>query len=395
VQNAVADSVATFLRSRVGEAVQVRALTAGTSNAAAMTLVMRSERARKDAEATARDDTVAATRQFAEADSLLGEAEKLDRRWVTPIAMRATVALSQANALTNPLAAAPVIERGLAHADRALALDPKSIEAMEMRGRLKYRRISLELEPNPAAANALLESAKADLLSVTEVDRTRALAWSTLSAVYNRLEDLPQASVAAQRALEQDAFLVGAAELYWQVYATSYDLQQFAQASNYCSEGRRRFHTDPQFLRCRLFLRTSEQVPTTSVPLHPDSAWADVEALLPLVPDRARELTHREAKMLVAAALVRSNQPDSARRLLEASRAGADVDPTGWLLTLEAFIRTMFKNPKDLDESFALLSRYIAANPTHRDGFATVQYWWWRPLIADPRWRELVGSGTG
>ncbi|HSA54879.1 MAG TPA: serine/threonine-protein kinase [Gemmatimonadaceae bacterium] len=393
LQNAVADSVATFLRGHVGEAVAVRALTAGTGNSAAMTLVMRAERVRKDAEEAARDDSSAAARGFAEADSLLAEAEKLDPRWVTPVAMRSTVAVSQSLATNSALAAAPVIERGLAHAERALVLDAQNLDALDMRGRLKFRKVVLEIESNPTEANRLLESAKTDLLRVTDVDRTRALAWATLSAIHNRLEDFNQASLAAQRALEQDAFLVGAAQLTYRVFATSYDLENFAQAAEYCAKGRKSYPTDPQFVRCRLFLRTSAAVPASAVPLHPDSAWRDYADLVPLLPERVRDFRSREARMLVAAALVRANRADSARRLLEASRAGPDVDPRGTLLTTEAFVRTMFKTAGDTDEAFSLLARYVAANPNHRDGFATAQYWWWKPLFEDARWRQLMGSG--
>ncbi|HEX7122264.1 MAG TPA: hypothetical protein VF178_07815, partial [Gemmatimonadaceae bacterium] len=387
VQATVADSVASFLRSRIGEDVRVRSLSLGTNNSAALALVMQAEELRKKADAArVEGDSAAAMVSFNRADSLLAEAERLDGKWVTPLALRASVALSQSQAILNPLQKAEVVQRGLAHAERALQKDPQSVDALEMRGRLRYQRWTLQLDDDPRVLQQTLDAAKSDLLTVTQRDRTRALAWSTLSTIYNQVDSFALANLAAKEALDQDAFLVGAEQLYDRLFLTSYDLEQFPKAVQHCNDGRRRFPQSYRFVRCRLWSRT-----TTVVPPEPDSAWADYRLLVQLVPEGIRELASREGQMLVGATLVRAQKPDSARNLLVAARAGPDIDPSGLLVQVEAFVRTMFGTREDTDEAIRLLGAYATSNPAHRQGLATSSHWWWRSLRTDPRFRQLVG----
>jgi eukaryotic-like serine/threonine-protein kinase len=390
LQKAVTDSVSVYLRNRVGQEVRGRELTAGTSSSNALTMALKAENLRKEGEAASlRGDSLAAAEDFSRADSVLAQAEKLDRSWVTPVALRAGVALSYGQASRNKISAGQIIDAGISHAERALALDPKSVDALEMRGRLTYQRWTLQLENDPAKAQANLKSAQADMLAVTERDRTRALAWSTLSTIYNQLDDFPDANLAARTALEQDAYLINADQLYFRLYATSYDLQNFPQAQKWCDDGRRRFPQNYQFQRCRLWMQT-----TNAVRPSPDSAWYFAKLMEPLVPERLRAVRTREARMLVAAALARAGNADSARSLLLGARAGTDVDATGWLLSVEAFVRTLFHNPRDTDEAFELLKQYVTQNPNHRAGFAKGS-WWWEPLKGDPRFRQITGGATG
>ena len=95
--------------------------------------------------------------------------------------------------------------------------------------------------------------------------------------------------------------------------------------------------------------------------------------------------------MAVAAVIARAGQPDSARHVLERSRGDGEVDPTGELMQTEAYVRGMLGTPRDRDEAFKLLKRYLTANPEHRKGYAEDNAWRWRALRDDPRYRELVG----
>ena len=47
-----------------------------------------------------------------------------------------------------------------------------------------------------------------------------------------------------------------------------------------------------------------------------------------------------------------------------------------------------------LAEDLRSKGQYLAANPDHRAGMATTESWWWRDLKTDPRYKEMVGSGT-
>jgi hypothetical protein len=97
--------------------------------------------------------------------------------------------------------------------------------------------------------------------------------------------------------------------------------------------------------------------------------------------------------MLIAAGLARTpGLQDSARHLLVAARADRSADPGGELLSVEAFIRTLFNNPADTDEAFKLLQRYLSEHPAHLAGLKQSQSWWWKQLKLDARFVELVGG---
>src|SRR2546430_1620150 len=72
-------------------------------------------------------------------------------------------------------------------------------------------------------------------------------------------DDIRKAKQAAARAYQEDAYLSGTDRLLWQLYATSYDLEQFSDAVKYCVEGGRRFPKNSLFIRCRLWLLTTPQ----------------------------------------------------------------------------------------------------------------------------------------
>jgi serine/threonine-protein kinase len=388
VRDSLAREVANFLRPRVGDEVKLRTERAGTTSVAAWTLLQRAEKLRKDAEAQANHaDSVASRRSFALADSLLAQAEALDPNWVDPITARGEVALTGARTTEDPLKAKPWIEKGIADAKRALAKDPRNADALEVLGRLRYQQWFLSLAPSPREAPKLLDSAEANLVAAVAKNPAKANAWFTLSAIYNQKDNTVQAKVAASRAFEADAYLTETDKLLWQLYATSYDLEQFPDAVKYCDEGGRRFPQNPLFVRCRLWLQT-----TRAVAPDPAEAWREYDRLKQLSTPRQWELQQHLGQMLVAAALARAGQADSARKVLVRARPDAKADPNGSLVAIEAFIRTLFGTKQDTTEAFQLLSRYLSANPAHRAGYAESQSWWWKGLKRDVRFDELVAG---
>ena len=127
------------------------------------------------------------------------------------------------------------------------------------------------------------------------------------------------------------------------------------------------------------------------IKVRPDSAWQLVADLRKVTPDKDWGFEQREAPMLVAAGLARAGMVDSARSVLKRSRGDATVDPSRDLLIDEAVVRVILG---DRDEALKLLKLYLVANPGHRKGMANTQSWWWRDLKNDPRYREMVGSGS-
>ena len=80
--------------------------------------------------------------------------------------------------------------------------------------------------------------------------------------------------------------------------------------------------------------------------------------------------------------------------MLLRAREGVDekIDPDHNLMGFEAFVRTLFNDPQDTAEAFTILRRYVSGNANHREGLAKTQSWWWRPLIGDQRWKDLVAG---
>jgi TolB-like protein len=387
-QDSIAKEVAEFLRPVVGQSLRLSQQRGRTSNAAAYTTFLRAEKLRKDGEQLANQgDSTAGQKNLAAAGALFSEAEKLDASWVDPTIALARLALIESRIAGDPIRARPAIDAGLQAANRAVAKAPKDPEALAARGRLLYRKWDLGLTRNTAEADQLLDLAKKDLETATQTDPTLADAWNALSAVYNQKDQLVDAKLAAQKAYDQDAYLTGSDNLLWRLYGTSYDLEQFNDAIKWCAEGGRRFPNSALFVRCRLWLLTTP----AKQPNIPE-AWADYKKLESLTPPKQWQFQGREAKMLVAAGLVRAGLADSARHVLVSARGDGQVDPQGELYAREAFVRTLFNTPADTNEAFDLLKQYFSVNPIHRKGFAETDYWWWKPLKQDARFRPLVAG---
>jgi TolB-like protein len=392
----LATRAAEFLRTRLGDEVRLQQSRSDTRVAAAWGLVQQAERVRKEAEDLAAEDEMGpAAARFARADSMLAQAEALDDKWPEPIVLRGNIAYRQARLESERTLIDAHISRGLEHARRAVALDVRNADATELRGTLRYLRWLFSLEPDPVRAEALLRDAETDLRSAVAISPTNASAWSVLSHLQYQKPDFTEAKLAAQRAYEEDAYLSAASEIVWRLYTTSYDLEDFGGANQWCQEGRARFAENPRFAECRLWMMTTRGTA-------PDIAfaWSLLDSLRARMPEARWEDERRNAELGVAAVIARAAAADSsqrlrlvdsARKVLARARPTRQEDPEGELLGTEAFVQTLLG---DKDEAFRLLKQYFTLNPGHRAKFAKANSWWWRPLKDDPRFSELVGHTT-
>src|SRR5688572_8471618 len=88
VTQQISDSLNTVLRQIVGTDIRRSELAAGTRNKQAWSLYQQGERRRKEAVAAIARDSVEAQAKFLQADSLLEQAERLDPKWASPVALR-------------------------------------------------------------------------------------------------------------------------------------------------------------------------------------------------------------------------------------------------------------------------------------------------------------------
>jgi serine/threonine-protein kinase len=389
IRDSLATRVAEFLRQRLGEQVRLRGTRLGTTSVAAWSLGERAERIRKDAEAALRhggaQGTATAMTAFQQADSVAALAEAADERWVEPIVFRGQLAYRRSRLAETPREAVSWIELGLSHAGRALRLAPNDATALELRGTLRYFRWTLRLTPDPAAAQALLGSARQDLEAAVQADPSLASAHSTLSHLYYQYDDVAAAVLAARRAYEADAYLSVATEILSRLFLGSLDLEQFSQAERWCNELTRRFARDYRSADCRLTLMTTPA-------FAPDvrQAWQLVAAIDSLTPAARRPFVGSKARLMAGGVIARSGLADSARQVLDRAHAALTpaVDPGQELLGVEAYQRILLG---DRDQAIALVQRYAAANPGHFERGKDIG-WWYRDLRNDPRFKALIGA---
>jgi serine/threonine-protein kinase len=377
IRDSLASEVARVLRERLGEEVRLREERAGTRSTEAWATVQQAELVRKKADAVVRVKMDSAVALYVRTDSILAAAERIDPTWPDPIIMRGELQERRARLARS----ADLIEAGLGHAARALALAPESARALELRGTLRYRQWQIARPSDPQEATQLLNDARQDLERATTIEPTAANAYATLSSLYYQTKDVQAAALAARRAYEEDAYLSNAADILTRLFHTSYDLDQQRQAQRWCQEGMRRFPRDYRFFQCQLYMMTRLETP--DVP----RAWRVLTGLDSLTPPPQRELLHLRNQMMVAAVIARAGLRDSAHHVIERSRASPQIDAEQAQLAYEAFVRTLLG---EQDEAIHLLQRYVAANPEHSFRVGGDISWWWWDLQKHPGFQALA-----
>jgi len=387
VRDSVAQEVARLIRGRLGEEIRLREQRQNTRNVEAWALVQRAEQLRKSGDAAmAQGDTTAMNRDFRAADSLLANAEKADANWADPVVARAFLSYRRSRFPgLDPFAAKEWITQGIAHAGRALALDPDNPDALEVRGNLQYWTWLLGLEPDNTKAQALLLSARTDLQRATEKNPAQAGAWASLSHLYYQTEDnsLVDVNLAARNALNADAFLSNASVIMNRLFLSSYDLGQFPDADRWCQELNRRFTASMDAVLCELFLQTTRARVTPDVA----RSWVLADSVTARAPESERPFRRMYSNMLVANVLARAGQGDSARAVIERSKGNAEIDPTRDLTLLGAYAYVQLG---DKEQAINMLKIYLSANERRRNTFATDPGWQLRSLIEEPAYKRLI-----
>jgi TolB-like protein len=386
LQRQVAVEVSEFLRRQLGDQVRLRDQRKGTTNSEAWMLVQRAEKRRKDADSlvSAHADAPAQL-AFAQADSFLVRAEQIDKQGAEAPTVRAGLALARAKSLPrDPARQAAIADSGLAAVERALAVDPRNVDAMQYKGELLFLQFTRHLIADPTRSERVLVQAESTLTNAVAIDKNHAGAWAALSAVYARQSQLQKANVAAYNAYKADAYLSSARSVMTRLFDTYYNLESFPEAMQWCDEGHRRFPRAPNLVECRLMMYLTKFKQPDA-----DSAWAYARQYAELFPDSARVVPRKKAEVFVAGTLVRAGLADSARRVLLRTRATPQEDPRHEVQGYEVVVRVMLN---EQDEAIRLIEDYLTVNPDHRRGFAARTVWWWRDLQGNKKFQRTIAG---
>jgi len=380
----LADTVSQLLRQQLGLEIRLRESRRATQSTQAWETHRRARQMLENArDVWAAGDRVNAVQLYERVDSLLRVAESLDASWTDPTVLRGWVALDRARLLEQTARAydREWLQTGIRHAERALARDPQSTTALELRGTL---RLYLWETADSLEGPRLRQSAEEDLRASVAADPSNASAWSRLSQSLRYAGQFAAAKQAAVRALEADEFLTDAVYIYWQLCNTSLDLEQFADAIQWCSRGRQRFPDTPVFVEAQLILLASSYGPEPDV----EEAWRLAEARLTLSAPAQRQVLEPTGLMDVAAVLARAGLRDSARSVIDRAR-GLDARNDPWADYTEA---NAHLHLGEADDALRLLAEFLSARPDRRAYIAKDP--WFRVLHADPRFRALVGADS-
>jgi TolB-like protein len=390
LQDQLAYTVSVFLRKAIGVELGGLKLRKATESVQAWELVQQAGHSAANADLLVRNnDLPAASRTLVEADSLLALAETVDKSWIEPVIRRGWLAYRQSRlgGMDRDLYV-KWIGHGLQHANRALQRDSLSAAARELQATLIYWKYLLNLAGSPEETSRTRDEAEAGFRAAIAADSSRAFALTSLSHLLINRGEFAEAKVKALLAYHADPFLDNADVTLWRIFLAAWNLQDGVEARRYCQESAHRF---PSFFRVPQCQLMSYALP--GEPPDITKALKLVTEFADLSPPQARELNLKRGYAYLALALARAGQADSARAILQKSRAAPDIDPLREVAQIESIAHTWIG---DKEVAVRDLADYFAANPgtldAYRDQARTGQLpWFHQQLLEEPRFRSLVG----
>lgn len=394
LEDDLAGEVTSFLRRRLGMELQRHARIGGTSDWRARDFFLRGELRREDAAqapASGRLGSEMARRQLGSADSLYQLAAAADPAWIDPVVARGWLHLQLARVESLPAHPAH-FDEARRFAERALALRPRDVTALELRGTARWRAVFAATRLDSTVADSALRNAELDLRTALIGDPQLARAWSTLSQLLRLRGELPAAEFAAKRALREDEYLEEAPLIIERLYRSAFALGRDDEAREWCERGRREYPNDWRFAECRLTLLGREDAGAPDVTL----AWRLYDELHQLdPPERARESGRTYSplyrRMAVARVVARARLRDSALAIVRQVRIDANGDPELVLALAydEAYVRLLLG---DRNAALHRLREYIGGKPHLRQYLAgDIQF---RRLWDEPAFQVLVAGAT-
>jgi TolB-like protein/tetratricopeptide (TPR) repeat protein len=395
LRSSIIDSVASFLRTQIGEEITASTARSASNPEAWETLaraklLMEGELTRSGEWSSVRREA-----RFAHVDSLIAHVAQLDPEWMAPRLQRIAFLLLRANieevvGATPSAAAADAVAASVVGtmrrdavrlADAALAASPGNAEALFLRGRA---RSALWRTATPQAPDSLRAAAEADLRAVTVRRRDMAEAWNELSTLQNMSGAYAEARDAAEAALKADAYLKNAAAVLSRLFFSSLALGRVGEARRWCDLGVAKYPEDPRFWGCELTILGWTGRQSADV----NRAWSALAAAESR--DRGNMLASGwgTRRLLVAAVAARAGLGDSARAIVQRVRAASPTGTSAAAVDFgEAHVHALLQKP---DQAMPLLERYLRQNPALRGQVR--QSPWFASLRGDPRFVTITAS---
>ncbi len=373
-QDAIAFQISAFVRRKIGEVLELREAVGSLRNPAAREAVLEAENHyQKGREAYLGQDITQARVEFELADNRLADASTLDPSQALPWIRRGWVSYNLSFFdLDDTVLVAARLDDGITYADSALAREPRSAQALALRGSLA-EHLGFML---PGRTGRVVRRAESDLRAALAADNTLGAANVHLSRLYRRAGRMDEAVKAVLAARSLDDFLLDGHGVATELFVLFREQGLGDQARKICEEGRLLYAT-VVFAECRLvhfgyFGGTRAAA---------DSAWQELSAI-----ERpgggAERLTEGFRRVMVAAVLTRAGLRDSALAVVDrAKRTGAPG-----MELYQTYILTILG---DTDGVIRLLAPLVAQDTTYRSILRTS--FWFRSLRSQPSFRRLAG----
>ncbi|MBC7843455.1 MAG: protein kinase [Gemmatimonadaceae bacterium] len=367
LRGAVNGEIATRLRRALGTRVKPGVSPRSTVPAEAWADFRMAEALQRDAELRlAAGHVRLADPELSNADSLYRSALVRDPRWNAPRVAIGWLYEARARVVADSTlnqcrqVCLRWRSQALALADSALAIEPRSIDALELRGTVRFE---LSFAPSRRIdSQALYDSSSVDLTNVVRQDEQRARAWITISAMRSRRGDAAAATTAIENAERADPWLTLGPEVQERAISSYLMMEAFDQADRRCRGGREAYPERASFQQCTLSIMGSVARGKSAI----DSAWVEMRTTTMQAGDSTTDVTWWFRRAMVAAVIARSGLRDSAYRVLRASRAIRSTDDPN-LFYQEAFV---YGVAGDTARVVSSLSNYLTARPS---GWALVQ----------------------
>lgn len=380
----LAERVAFSLRQRIGDRIALTANRATTRSQPAW------ENAQLASATLSRALSTFSVPLLLEADSLLERAAQADNSWDLPWIRRAHIALTLGVRATHAPESMDSVEYAsmsitkrhatwvgiaLSLADSALRRNPRSPQAIALRGEALYRLTTIRPMEDSIAAEA-----EGLLRSSLEIRPDAAGPWSTLANLMLAQGRYAEAAEAARRGYESDPYFESRRSLSTAFFTSLY-AEHFNDARSWCRLAQSHYATDPRFTECELTLlgwsgRTGADLRTA------DSLVAAIDRADTL---RFLEDTKSYRRMMLAAVAARAGATDSARRILQQIRSQSPRDTLSQNIAIgEAYVLLLLG---ERDGGLATLERYVRAVPAMSRTIA--RHPWFSGLRGDPRFDAL------